>query len=211
MRIGIFGGSFNPIHKGHTALAAALVRIHAVDEVWLMVSPLNPLKQAEVAHIIDFGTRFRLAQLACKRMRHVNACDFESHLPLPSFTVHTLAALARAYPEHQFCLIIGEDNWQCFDRWRQAEDIRARHDIIVYGRPRVGEVDTTDKCDTHAAVRCYHAGRSAPVILPPCRLHDVSSTAVRQALFTGDKDYAHKWLNSRVLQYIFRHHLYSEP
>ena len=110
MRIGIYGGSFNPIHKGHTQLAASIVAQGLVDELWLMVSPLNPLKSGEVSDIAEYEHRLRMAELATQRIDGVKVSDFERSLPLPSYTITTLGELQKAYPEHEFALVIGADN-----------------------------------------------------------------------------------------------------
>ena len=131
-RIGIFGGSFNPIHLGHTALAAYICEQGLVDEVWLMVSPQNPLKRDLT--LLDEDERLAMVRLAVAPYPMLRACNFEFTLPRPSYTYHTLQALRKAYPDHKFSLIIGEDNWLCFDRWYRGEDIARETPIIVYPR-----------------------------------------------------------------------------
>ena len=106
-RIGIFGGSFNPVHLGHTALAAYICEQGLVDEVWMMVSPQNPLKQN--LELLDEQHRLAMLQLAVAPYPTLRACDFEFTLPRPSYTYHTLQALRKAYPDHEFSLIIGEE------------------------------------------------------------------------------------------------------
>ena len=112
MKIGIYGGSFNPIHKGHTELAASLVLQGLVDELWLLVSPLNPLKQGATSDIAEYEHRLNMARLATENIEGVKVSDFERHLPLPSYTITTLNELRKAYPEHEFVLVIGADNQQ---------------------------------------------------------------------------------------------------
>ena len=146
IRTGIFGGSFNPIHKGHISLAQQLRKRAALDEVWLMVSPQNPLKQS--ADLLDDHLRMEMARLALEGVEGIVASDYEMHLPKPSYTWNTLQALSKDYPDHEFVLMIGGDNWQLFDRWYRAEDIKANYEIVVYtrtpGDPGYIDISSTD-------------------------------------------------------------------
>lgn len=132
IRTGIFGGSFNPIHKGHIILAHQLKKQAALDEVWLMVSPQNPLKQH--SDLLDDVARMEMARKAVEGEEGIMACDYEMHLPKPSYTWNTLQALSRDYLDREFVLMIGGDNWELFDRWYHAEDIRQHFEIVVYKR-----------------------------------------------------------------------------
>ena len=157
-RLGIFGGSFNPIHTGHIALAQAVLKQCALDEVWLMISPQNPLKQQ--ADLLDDGLRLQMAQKALEGVEGVKACDYEFHLPKPSYTWNTLQHLSKDYPDCRFYLLIGGDNWAHFQRWRHWKDILWHHDIIVYPRDE-------------------HRGTIDVPLLP------VSSTEIRQKVKAG--------------------------
>ena len=159
MRTGIFGGSFNPIHVGHIALARAALEQCGLDEVWLMVSPQNPLKQN--MELLDDGLRFRLAQQALEGVDGVVASDYELRLPRPSYTWNTLRHLAKDYPDRTFILLIGGDNWAHFQRWRHWQDILRQFDVAVY--PRGEYLGTFD----------------AP-------LFDVSSTEIRERVKKGE-------------------------
>ena len=132
IRTGIFGGSFNPIHNGHIILARQLKKQAALDEVWLMVSPQNPLKQQ--AGLLADESRMAMARKAVEGEEGIMACDYEMHLPRPSYTWNTLQALSHDYPDREFVLMIGGDNWKLFDRWYHAEDIRQHFEIVVYTR-----------------------------------------------------------------------------
>ncbi len=170
MKIGIFGGSFNPIHTGHIALARQILTLSGLDEVWLMVSPQNPLKQGR-SDLLDDQLRYQLARLALHGEEGIIASDYELHLPKPSYTWNTLEHLKEDFPDDTFTLIIGGDNWELFPRWYKAGDILREHRIVVY--PRRGSA----------------LDRSA---LPPSvavaetELLDVSSTEIRCRIQQGD-------------------------
>jgi len=159
-KVGIFGGSFNPIHYGHIALAQAVLKQCGMDEVWLMVSPQNPLKQNN-SDLLEDTLRFEMAQKALEGVEGVKACDYEFHLPKPSYTWNTLQHLAADYPDYRFVLLIGGDNWAHFTRWRHWKDILRHHDIIVYPRDQ-------------------YAGTISVPLLP------VSSTEIRQKVRAGE-------------------------
>ena len=137
MRIGLFGGSFNPIHNAHIALASTICEEARLDEVWFMVSPHNPLKQAD--DLLGENERYEMVKLALdslpsEQKGKLKACDYEFHLERPSFTWKTLKALKKDFPQHEFSLIIGGDNWVAFPRWAHNEEILANHHIYIYPR-----------------------------------------------------------------------------
>lgn len=192
MRIGIYGGSFNPIHKGHTELAASIVQQGLVDELWLLVSPLNPLKQGETSDIAEYEHRLSMARLATEDIEGVKVSDFEKNLPLPSYTITTLGELNKAYPEHEFVLVIGADNWERFPRWYHAQEIIDTYSILIYRRPGC-EMDET------------LLPLSVQVVDTP--LYDISSTEIRESVKKGRMPL--KWVDRKVATYIRVHHLYS--
>lgn len=195
MRIGIYGGSFNPIHIGHTSLAQSLVEQKIVDEVWLLVSPLNPLKQSANPDILDYDERLHIARLATESATGIRVSDFERTLPVPSYTVSTLAELSKAYPQHTFHLIIGADNWQDFHKWYKWEEILQSYPIIIYRRPGY-ELDTTSPA--------IQSAKSITVADTP--LYDISSTQIRQAIRQGQTP--SKWLSPNAVEYIKERGLY---
>ena len=195
MRIGIYGGSFNPIHIGHTSLAQSLVEQKIVDEVWLFVSPLNPLKQSANPDILDYDERLHIARLATESATGIRVSDFERTLPIPSYTVSTLAELSKAYPQHTFHLIIGADNWQDFHKWYKWEEILQSYPIIIYRRPGY-KLDTTGEA--------FKSAKSITVADTP--LYDISSTQIRQAIRQGQTP--SEWRSPNVVEYIKERRLY---
>ena len=158
--IAIFGGSFNPIHCGHIALAQAVQKQCGLEEVWLMVSPQNPLKRND-SDLLDNQLRLQMAQKALEGVDGVIACDYEFHLPKPSYTWNTLQHLSKDYPDHTFILLIGGDNWAHFEHWRHWKDILRCYDVVTYPR---GE----------------YSGTIDVPLLP------VSSTEIRQKVRAGE-------------------------
>lgn len=169
MRTGIFGGSFNPIHCGHIALARHLMQKAALDEVWFVVSPLNPFKTRATDLLAD-NERLRLTRKALQGEAGLVASDYEFRLPRPSFMWNTLQHLSADYPDRQFVLIIGADNWLAFDRWAHSQDILAHYELAVY--PRTGYA--IDARQLPPGVR-----------LVDTPLYPVSSTLIRQRLLVG--------------------------
>ena len=186
-RIGILGGSFNPIHNGHVALAQWLVAKSVVDEVWLMVSPQNPLKpQSELLHE---AIRLEMAQAAVAGVVGVRASDFEFMLPRPSYTWHTLQQLSAAYPESDFYLIIGSDNWAIFNQWFHASDILNHYHVVVY--PREGRIPVANRISSNGHV-----------IYVKAPLYPMSSTLIRHRLQSGDdcRDFLPKAVHDIICQ-----------
>lgn len=201
-RIGIFGGSFNPIHLGHTALAASICDLGVVDEAWLMVSPQNPLKRD--LELLDENERLKMVQLAVAPYTTLRACDFEFALPRPSYTYHTLQALRTTYPDCEFSLIIGEDNWLHFNRWYRSEDILRETRLIVYPRSEqvaIGQSQKPQELKTiyHFEITNHHFE------LP---LLPYSSTEIRHLLVQGES--ASHMLHPDVEAYIKEKAFYTK-
>ena len=131
-RIGIYGGSFNPVHFGHIGLAKWIIENSDLDELWFLVSPNNPLKS--VQSLAPEQERLAAVQQAIQDIPRLKASDFEFALPRPSYTANTLRALQQAYPDYEFTLIIGEDNLSIFHQWREYEFILANFRLFVYPR-----------------------------------------------------------------------------
>ncbi len=169
MLVGIFGGSFNPIHKGHISIAREVLRRTPVEEVWFVVTPQNPFKQQQ--RLMDDNLRLEMTRKALEDEPGLVCSDYEFRLPRPSYMWNTLQHLKEDYPNDTFALIIGADNWVSFPRWRNHEEILRNHEVIVY--PRKG-------CPVD------------PETLPPgvtyldLDLIDISATVIRQMVARGD-------------------------
>ena len=133
MNIGIYGGSFDPIHTGHAMVANFVAQCNVVEEVWIMVSRRNPLKeQGTVASDKD---RLQMAHLVAKGCRNVKVTDIEMSMPIPSYTYDTFTELKKKYPEHKFKIIIGSDSLSNFHNWKNSDRIQKEFGLIVYPRP----------------------------------------------------------------------------
>lgn len=168
--IGIYGGSFNPIHNGHIQLAKHILQLAKLDEIWMMVSPQNPLKPQH--DLLNDQLRLQMVQAALQNEPHLIACDYEFYLPKPSYTWNTLQSLSKQYPEILFSLIIGADNWHVFNRWAHYKDILQQYEIIIYPRQNYPIIAKT---------------------LPPyvqlvdTPLYNISSTEIRNRIQQGKK------------------------
>lgn len=195
MRIAIYSGSFNPIHIGHTRLAAYIAGSTecGVDEVWMMVTPRNPLKpDASMAPDAD---RLAMCRIACRNLRGVEASDFEMHLPAPWYSIRTLQALRDKYPHHSFRLVAGSDNWLLFDKWKDPEKIINEFGLIIYPRPGY-EIENPDSLPHNVRY------------LPDAPQTELSSTLVRHFIAGGHP--VGYYLDSEVADYISSHHLYQK-
>ena len=142
MKIGLFFGSFNPIHIGHLIVANTVVETTTMDQVWFVVSPQNPFKKSNsLAHEFD---RLDMVEAAINDNYNLKACDIEFNMPKPSYTVDTLAFLSDKYPEHEFVLIIGEDNLVSFPKWKNHEVILEQFGLLVYPRPNTASASLRD-------------------------------------------------------------------
>ena len=139
MKIGLFFGSFNPIHIGHLMIANYMANHTALDKVWLVVSPHNPLKNKE--DLIQVYDRLEMAKLATETAENIKVSDVELKLPQPSYTIDTLTHLIELYPEHEFSLIMGSDNLKSLKKWKNYELILRDYHIYIYPRPNFANAD----------------------------------------------------------------------
>lgn len=168
MKVGVYGGTFNPIHKGHIALARHFLTAAGLDEVWFVVSPQNPFKVGD--KLLDDDSRLEMVGAALAGEDRLVVSDFEFHLPKPSYMWHTLQAMNREYPDTAFTLLIGGDNWTRFDRWYHSQDILDNYRVAVYPR----QDDPIDATLLPANVQLLDA-----VLL------DISSTQIREMVKAG--------------------------
>lgn len=168
IKTGLFCGSFNPIHVGHLALANYLCEFEGLEEVWFVVSPHNPLKQE--SDLLEDTKRMELVKLSISGYKKFKASDFEFNMPKPSYTVYTIEALKKEFPEREFFLIIGADNWLVFDKWKDYQRIISENKILIYPRPGAD----IDEQLLPESVRLTHA----PVL-------EISSTFIREAIAEG--------------------------
>lgn len=191
MKIGLFFGSFNPIHSGHLMIANYFVQFAGLDKIWFVVSPQNPFKVNDT--LLDEKTRLNITRLAINGQERFEASDFEFNLPRPSYTVNTLEALRKQYPEHTFVPIIGGDNLQSFHLWKDYKSILDNHHVYVYRR--VGFYENPLLAN-HPSIKLFEV----PLL-------NISSTYIREMLQAGKSI---KYLvPEKVEQFILANGLYS--
>lgn len=164
-KIGLFFGSFNPIHIGHMIIANVMAENADLNKVWFVVSPQNPFKPSKgLLHEFD---RYDMVKAAIADNYKLEVTDVEFHLPKPSYTIHTLVHLSEKFPEKEFKVIIGEDNLESFKKWKNYEQILDQYGLYVYPRPRV----TESELKRHHNVKMVEA----PLL-------DISATYIRECI-----------------------------
>lgn len=170
MKIGLYFGSFNPIHIGHLVIANHLVEYSNLDQVWFVVTPHNPFKKKST--LLDNYQRLEMVYRATKDYTKLKPSDIEFNLPQPNYTINTLAYLQEKYPDYNFSLIMGEDNLKHFHKWKNYELILKNHHIYVY--PRIAKEQTETQFDNHKKI--HHI--DAPIM-------ELSSTFIRKSIKAG--------------------------
>lgn len=165
MKIGLFFGSFNPIHHGHLIIANAMSNYTDLKQVWFVISPHNPLKKQD--SLLHEHDRYDLVEKAIDDNPKLKACDIEFHLPRPSYTIDTLVHISQKYPQHEFALIMGGDNLATLKKWKNYEQILEHYSIYVYPRPHV----PSSEFDEHPKITSV----TAPLL-------DISATYIRDAI-----------------------------
>jgi nicotinate-nucleotide adenylyltransferase len=196
-RVGLYFGSFNPVHIGHMAIAGYMTEFTDLDQLWFIVSPHNPLKQKET--LLPDHHRLYMVQLAIGDDPKLKASDIEFKLPVPSYTINTLAYLEEKYPQHQFCLVMGEDNLYTIHKWKNAEQLVSKYPLYVYPRP-----DTPHRVNP----LLDKVLSTAKIIEVQAPLMEISGTFIRNSIKSGKNVSA--FLPPAVWKYIQEMHFYEK-
>lgn len=191
MKIGLYFGTFNPIHLGHLIIANHVVEHTDLDQVWFVVSPHNPFKKK--ASLLDDRQRYYMAQLATDSFDKLRASDIEFSLPQPSYTTNTLVYLYEKFPTYSFSLLMGEDNLKGFHKWKNYKSILQYHRLFVY--PRISEGKQDDLLKDHPKIIRVNA----PIV-------QISSTFIRTNIKLGKE--VRPMLSESVWQYIDQMNFY---
>lgn len=191
MKVGLFFGSFNPVHTGHLVLANYMLEYTDLERIWFVVSPHNPLKKKST--LLDEKQRLLMVNLAIGDNIKLKASNIEFNLPQPSYTIVTLTYLKEKYPQHEFVLIMGADNLENFPKWKNYEEILKHHQLYIYPRPE----SDGGKLKDHPQIKLINAP-----------LMEISSTAIRQAI--KEKKDMRYFMPEAVWQYIKEMHFYEK-
>lgn len=190
MKVGLYFGTFNPIHVGHLIIANHMAEYSDLDQIWMVVTPHNPHKKKSA--MLDDHHRLQMVFLATEDYPKLKPSDIEFKLPQPNYTVYTLAHLQEKFPQHTFSLIMGEDNLNSLHKWKNYEVILQNHDIYVY--PRIN----TEVSDPNILSSARIHKIEAPVM-------EISSTFIRDSIKSGKN--AQPLLPYKVWQYV-EHNLF---
>ncbi len=192
-KIGLYFGTFNPIHVGHLIIANHIAEHSDLDQIWMMVTPHNPHKEKNT--LLDDRNRLHMVQLATEDFVKIKPSDFEFNLPQPNYTVNTLAHLQDKYPQYEFALIMGEDNLNTFHKWKNFEAILQNHELYVFPRTNSGIID-------HQFVNNPKIHKiDAPII-------EISSTFIRENIKLGKN--VQPLLPNKVWGYLDRNNFYRK-
>tara|TARA_X000000950_G_scaffold245501_1_gene302400 strand:- start:201 stop:785 length:585 start_codon:yes stop_codon:yes gene_type:complete len=192
-KIGLYFGTFNPIHVGHVIIANYMVEYSDLDEIWMVVTPHNPFKKK--SSLLENHHRFELVYRATENYAKIKPSDIEFKLPQPNYTVHTLAHITDKYPNKEFCLIMGEDNLKSFHKWKNYETILEHHHIYVY--PRIAEGTIEHQFKNNPKIHKV----DAPIV-------QISSTMIRNGIKA--KKNMKPMLTNEVWQYIDEMNFYKK-
>ena len=193
MKIGLYFGTFNPIHVGHLIIANHMAEHSDLDQVWMVVTPHNPLKKKST--LLDDYHRLQMVFLATEDFPKIKPSDIEFKLPQPNYTVNTLVKLEEKYPNYEFSLIMGEDNLKSLHKWKNYEVILERHDIYVY--PRISSEEENLEFKNHQKIHLI----DAPVV-------EISATFIRDNIKKGKN--IQPLLPAKVWEYIDHNNFYKK-
>ncbi|MFV8391537.1 nicotinate (nicotinamide) nucleotide adenylyltransferase [Flavobacterium sp. LB2P6] len=193
MKIGLYFGTFNPIHVGHLIIANHMAEHADLDQVWMVVTPHNPLKKKST--LLDDSHRLQMVHLATEDFPKIKPSDIEFKLSQPSYTVNTLVHLQEKYPNYEFSLIMGEDNLKSLHKWKNYEAILAHHEIYVYPRLSIEAENAMFK--DHPKIYMI----DAPVV-------EISSTFIRDNIKKGKN--VQPLLPAKVWEYIDHNNFYKK-
>ncbi|MFL9838228.1 nicotinate (nicotinamide) nucleotide adenylyltransferase [Flavobacterium sp. ST-75] len=193
MKIGLYFGTFNPVHTGHLIIANHMAEFTDLDQVWLVVTPHNPLKKKST--LLEDHHRLEMVFLATETYDRLKPTDIEFRLPQPNYTVHTLAHLQEKFPAYEFSLIMGEDNLNSLHKWKNYEVILENHDIYVY--PRINNENANEELINNHKIHKI----DAPVI-------EISSTFIRNSIRDGKE--VRPLLPQKVWEYIDHNLFYKK-
>jgi nicotinate-nucleotide adenylyltransferase len=190
MKIGLLFGSFNPVHIGHLIIANYMANYTDLKQVWLVVSPQNPLKK--YGDLINTYDRLEMAKLATDNAKNIKVSDVELRLPQPSYTIDTLAHMKEKYPEHEFALIMGSDNLATLHKWKNYKLILRDYNIYVYPRPGYENAE-------------FASHPSVTITMTP--LMELSASFIRKSL--AEKKSVQYFVPDSVLEFIESKNLYG--
>lgn len=192
MKVGLYFGTFNPIHIGHLAIANHMAEYSDLEQIWFVVTPQSPFKTKQ--SLLDNHQRFEMVYRATEAYPKLKPSDIEFNLPQPNYTVNTLAYLQEKHPQHDFSLIMGEDNLKSLHKWKNYDVILEHHHVYVYPRISDGHIET--QFDKHPHIHLVNA----PIM-------EVSSTFIRSAI--KDRKNIRPLLPQPVWEYIDEMHFYK--
>lgn len=196
-KVGLYFGSFNPVHIGHIAIAGFMTEFTDLSAVWFIVSPQNPLKKKE--SLLDDYQRLHMTRLAIGDNDRLKASDIEFHLPVPSFTIDTLTHLREKHPDRKFCLVMGQDNLYTLHKWKNSEQLAKEYPIYVYPRP--------DAVKPASPLLDLLLSK-ATIVDVNAPLMDISGTFIREGVKAG-KDMSY-FVPAAAWQYLKEMHFYEK-
>jgi len=193
MKVGLFFGTFNPIHVGHMIIANYIAEFSDLDEVWFVITPQSPFKQKTT--MLSNHHRLAMVNIAVENYSKLKTTDIEFNLPQPNYTINTLVHIEEKFPTHQFCLIMGEDNLKGFHKWKNYETILQNYQLYVY--PRISEGTVNHQFFNHKSVHTVNA----PIV-------QISSTLIRKSI--QNKKNISTMLPANVWKYIDEMNFYKK-